>query len=120
MGLVLIAEDDVNSLENIRKALNRKGLDVVSTSNGIEAVQMVREKNPAVLLLDINLPGTSGIRVLDEIKRFSPATHVIMMTGSFDSETEKKAKNLGAYAFLKKPFMIEVLFKLLSDLKIIS
>jgi len=67
--------------------------------------------------VDFNLPALSGMKVLEQVKKISPQTNVIMMTGSFVPEIEKQAMQLGAQAFLKKPFILEVLLKLLSDLK---
>ena len=119
MHTVMIAEDDPAISGNLEKALIRKGLNVFTTTNGIEAVNLIKEKKPEVLLLDINLPGISGMKVLEETKKLDGNLKVIVITGTFDSETEKQAKDCGVYAFLKKPFMIEVVFKLLGDLKII-
>jgi len=119
MHTVLIAEDDPAISGNLEKALTRKGLNVFTTANGIEAVNLIKDKKPEVLLLDINLPGISGMKVLEESKKLDGDLKVIVITGTFDSETEKQAKDCGVYAFLKKPFMIEVVFKLLGDLKII-
>lgn len=120
MAVVLIAEDDNIIAENLKKALIRKGVDVLVADNGIEAARLAREAKPQALLLDINLPGMSGIDVLKEIKGANQETKVIVITGTFDSDTEKKVMELGALALLKKPFMIEVLFKLLTDLGIIK
>ena len=120
MHTVLIAEDDTAISGNLQKALARKGLDVFTAANGIEALNLIKDKKPQVLLLDINLPGISGIKVLEETKKLDGDLKVIVITGTFDSETEKQAKERGVYAFLKKPFMIEVIFKLLGDLKIIE
>ncbi|MCM8780066.1 MAG: response regulator [Candidatus Omnitrophica bacterium] len=119
MKTVLIAEDDAVITNNLQKALVRKGLDVLIADNGIAAVKIIKEKEPPVLLLDINLPGLSGIKILEEIKNSALPTKVIVITGTFDSETERKSLELGAFAFLKKPFMIEVVFKLLGDLKLL-
>ncbi|MDD5236729.1 MAG: response regulator [Candidatus Omnitrophica bacterium] len=120
MPTVLIAEDDNLIADNLKKALSRKGVDVSIADNGIEALKLAKETNPQALLLDINLPGMSGIKVLEELNKQPHSTKVIVITGTFDSDTETTVKNMGVYAFLKKPFMIEVLFKLLADLKIIN
>lgn len=120
MHTVLIAEDDAAISGNLEKALVRKGLNVITTANGIEALSLIKDKKPQVLLLDINLPGISGMKILEETKKLDGGLKVIVITGTFDSETEKQAKERGVYAFLKKPFMIEVVFKLLDELKIIA
>ena len=117
---LLIAEDDAVISENLKKALSKKGINVLLTDNGIEAVKLVKENNPDLLLLDTNLPGMSGVDVLKEAKGLNKDIKVIVMTGTFDSDTEKQVMELGSYALLRKPFMIEVLFKLLSDLGVIK
>lgn len=120
MKTILIAEDDSTTSSTLQKALTKKGLNVVTTGNGIDVAKLLKEHKPNVMLLDVNLPGLSGLRVLEDLKREPVDTKVIVITGTFDSETEKKASDLGAYAFLKKPFMIEVVYKLLADLNAIE
>ncbi len=56
MRTILIAEDDTTSVTNLSKALSNKGLNVLTTCNGIEAIKLAKENNPDALLLDVNLP----------------------------------------------------------------
>jgi len=120
MHTVLIAEDDAIISGSLEKVLSRKGLNVLTTDNGIEALKLIKEQKPEALLLDINLPGISGLQVLEEVRKLSQDLKVIVITGTFDSETEQRVKELGVYAFLKKPFMVEVLLKLLTELGLVA
>ena len=120
MSKVLIVEDDAVISNAIEKVLKKKGLEVAATDSGIGVMDLIKEHSPEVVLLDINLPGMSGLNILEEIKKQNPSLKVVMITAVIDHETEQKALNLGANAFLKKPFMVEVLERLFIDLGVIS
>ncbi len=69
-----------------------------------------------VVLLDIVMPGMSGIDVLKEIKAFDPAIHVIMLTGIRDRKVVRQAMELGAHDYLTKPFDLAYMDKIVENL----
>jgi len=100
---ILVIDDE----SAIRKSLNlllKTSYEVTTAETGEGAIQLMKEKPIDVVLLDIRLPGISGLAVLNEIKRYWPQTEVIMLTAQADSKTAVDATRLGAYDFIAKPF----------------
>lgn len=104
---ILIVDDDTIIRETLRILLRGNGFEVVGEAgNGIKAMEMVRKHKPAIVLLDISMPGTSGLEVLQEIRENFPQTNVIMISGEASQETVKTAIEKGAIGYIVKPFKI--------------
>jgi DNA-binding NtrC family response regulator len=99
---VLVVDDDKSILTAIRMTLERDYL-VHTAENGTEALRILREKEPDLLLLDIGLPDTSGINLLEQIKSSDPEIAVIMITAVEETRMVVRALKLGAYDYLAKP-----------------
>src|SRR6185369_763047 len=97
--------DDNGSIRLLLKGLlTELGLNIVGqASNGEEAVKAAQNHQPAVLFLDVNMPGLSGLDVLPRIREASPQTAVVMVTGSASRELVEKAAGLGARGYVVKP-----------------
>ncbi len=112
-GLVLIVDDDKETLALMREALRTQGLGVRTTARGGRALSLARELNPALILLDLKLPDIDGYQVLEELKRDTQTADipVIVLTGSVLDEGGKaqEFQALGALRFLTKPFSVEAL-----------
>ena len=114
---ILIVEDSSIILERVNSLLNEMDCisEVFSSENGIRAVEMVEECNPDLVLLDINLPGKSGISILREIKsRLS--TKVIMLTNYSDNYYRTLCHEIGADHFLDKTTEFEQIPELIKRL----
>jgi signal transduction histidine kinase/CheY-like chemotaxis protein len=114
VGKVLIVDDDRDTLELLRQALNGMGFQVRTTTSGRRAMQLVREEKPDLILLDLKLPGEmDGYQVLTQLKRSmdTASVPVIVITGSLTDQEIKQQKvlALGADRFLTKPFEIDEL-----------
>ena len=112
-GLVLVVDDDRDTLSMVREALRRHGFHVRTTARGRRALQVARDLRPALVLLDLKLRDVDGYHVLRQLKS-DPRTRaipVVIMTGSLTEEEVKqqRALTLGAARFLTKPFAIEEL-----------
>lgn len=112
---VLLVEDEINIFEAISFLLSRDGWEVSGHGNGATAVQEVARLNPDVLVLDVMLPGRSGLDILRDL-RGRPETAdlpVLMLTAKGQSKDRDLALALGANAYLTKPFsnseMVETL-----------
>jgi two-component system response regulator AtoC len=103
---ILIVDDEALTLRTIGRALEAEGYDVLSASNGEEALQIVADYKPDLALLDVVLPGINGIEVLRQAKKVSPAMIVVMMSAYHLVDRAVEAMKLGAYDFLIKPFHI--------------
>ena len=112
---VLLVEDEINIFEAISFLLSRDGWEVSGHGNGATAVQEIARLNPDVLVLDVMLPGRSGLDILRDL-RARPETKdlpVLMLTAKGQSKDRDLALALGANAYLTKPFsnseMVETL-----------
>lgn len=102
---VLIVDDEATVCQVLETALGKRGHQYVTVKDGEEAAIALRKQDPFHLVItDKNLPGKSGLEVLKEVKELSPETDVIVMTGYSSAESAIEALNLGATAYLEKPF----------------
>jgi len=94
---------------SLEKNLKKLGFDVVTAATGEDAIRMVIEEQPDLVLLDIQLPGVSGIEVLEKAKEHDDNIIVIMVTAHGGLETAVNAMRLGAYDYVSKPFNMDEL-----------
>ncbi|CUH69699.1 MAG: response regulator [Pseudomonadota bacterium] len=103
---VLVIEDEPNIIEAISFILSRDGWTVATHSNGHDAVDVVRDKSPDLVILDVMLPGKSGYDILTELRE-GEATRdlpVLMLTARGQSKDRDLAERIGASRFMTKPF----------------
>ena len=104
---ILAVDDEVAILQSLSGILSDEGFEVLTASNGYEALKVIEEESPDLVLLDIWMPGIDGIETLQEIKRTNPFLQVVIISGHGTIETAVKATKLGAYDFIEKPLSIE-------------
>jgi two-component system nitrogen regulation response regulator NtrX len=104
---ILIVDDEESICQTLGGILNDEGHEVVAAVSGEEALRLIEEDPPSLVLLDIWLPGMDGIEVLKVIKTGYPRTQVVMMSGHGSIETAVKATKLGAFDFIEKPLSLE-------------
>lgn len=106
---ILAVEDEAAIRELLERGLTRAGYRCVTASSFGQAAQLLYHETFALVLLDIMMPGKSGMELLPEIIAQCPDTGVIMMTGVADTATAVKAMREGALDYLTKPFDLNVL-----------
>ncbi len=104
---ILIVDDEEMIRQSLEGILRDEGYDVFTAASGEEALKIVEEELPSLVLLDIWLPGMDGLEALKIIKSDYPAVCVIMMSGHGTIETAVKATKLGAFDFIEKPLSLE-------------
>lgn len=111
-GSVLVVDDVDIMRTTCKRTLERDGYAVIEAASGQEALKKLPEEGVDVAVLDIRMPGISGVDLLRKIKTRWPETEVIMMTAYSDADMAEESLNLGASALLTKPFEdIDVLRK---------
>ena len=100
---ILFADDEAHLRDLMTMELPRLGHEVTACPDGVAAAKAIEKGTFDVALLDINMPGLSGIEVLAKIKQASPDTAVIIMTGHATVDTAVQALRLGAFDYLTKP-----------------
>jgi DNA-binding NtrC family response regulator len=100
---VLVVDDDPDFCEALRDRVAAWGFEAVGVGSGAGALQAVREDPPAVVLLDLVLPGMSGLVVLQTLRREAPEVAVIVITAHGTIARAVEAMRAGAYDFVTKP-----------------
>jgi len=103
---ILIVDDETLTLNNLKKALEKEGYEIHVADSGERALGIMEQLKPNLVLLDLMLPGISGLEVLKRIKEKGNETIVIMMTAYEILEKAVEAMKLGAYDYILKPFKI--------------
>ncbi len=101
---VLVVDDEATVRMLFQRILQAAGYDVVTAADGKEALSVIADGDIDVVLLDIKMPGLSGIDVLGKISTDWPGLCVIMVTAVADAQTAVEAMKLGAYDYITKPF----------------
>lgn len=115
LGKILLMDDDALIIAVLSKALSNNGYKVQTVAETKDLLDKIKAWSPDVLLLDINLPGKSGLELLDEIKKNNIDTEVVMLTADDTAETAIKAMKLGAADYLTKPFDIDEVMIVISN-----
>lgn len=111
---ILVVEDDADFSDNLKDILEEKQFNVKTAGNAEDAIKIIITNQIPVVLLDIKLPGRSGISILREIKEIKPETLVVVMTAFASLETAISALKQDAYSYLIKPINMDELLILLN------
>ena len=101
---ILVIDDNAGVANLLAASLGEDGHTVSSALTGDEGLELVTRFQPDLVLLDVLLPGMNGIDVLKRIRAIDPRAKVIMLTGNIDPSDVQKAFELGALAYIDKPF----------------
>ena len=110
---ILIVDDEPIVRESIRDWLKDAGYQVETAETGEEALEMIEKQDFSVMILDIRLPGKTGISVLKEVKALKPQIKSIVITAYPTAELTAEAMKLGAVDYLVKPITPEDLERLI-------
>lgn len=102
---ILIVDDDANVRFVLSEAFAAE-YTVFTAPDGLGAVEIIKKESPALVLLDINMPGPDGVAVLKLIKETGRSPIIWMLTGVEDLDTVLKTLNMGASGYITKPFEI--------------
>ncbi len=106
--LIMLVDDEVTFVEVTAKRLEKRNIKTISTFSGLECLDALKTNQTIdVIVLDVKMPGMNGIDTLKEIKKISPLTEVILLTGNATIESGLKGMELGAFDYLMKPCKIE-------------
>ena len=115
---ILIVEDDAAILDTLAYNLGRQGFGVQKATSGAEALKLARRLRPDLILLDIMLPGESGIRVCEKIREGDREVVIVMVTAKDAEEDKVRGFEAGADDYVTKPFgMKELVARINANLK---
>jgi DNA-binding NtrC family response regulator len=100
---LLLVDDEEDYVKTMAERMEMRDVGSRVALSGEEALQMVEEDTPDVMVLDLRMPGINGMEVLERVKREHPHVQVIILTGHGSEKEEKEARSLGAFEYLQKP-----------------
>jgi len=104
---ILVVDDETIVRESLRDWLSDVGHQVLTAENGHQALDIIEEKKPSIVIADLVMPGMDGIELLKKAKEISPTIEVIIITAYGSIPTAIAAMREGAYDYIEKPFCPE-------------
>lgn len=112
---ILLVDDEQEFVETLSDRLNTRNYGSYPVFDGEEALDLLGQETPDVIVLDLKMPGMSGVEVLYKAKLVKPEVEIIILTGHGSDEDEETCKKLGAYAYLQKPVDIALLTSIIDE-----
>ena len=106
-GKVLIVDDQFGIRILLNEVLQKEGYDTYQAANGLQALEILDDHTPDLVLLDMKIPGMDGIEILKRMKVIQPDIKVIIMTAYGELDMIQEAMDLGAITHFAKPFDID-------------
>ncbi len=114
---VLLVDDEKDFIQTLSKRLEVRGLTVSSATRGEDALNLTKQKNFDIVVLDLSMPGMDGLETLKKIKAKDPDVEIVMLSGHGTVRSSTEAIKLGAEDFLEKPVDIHDLLDKISEAK---
>jgi two-component system, response regulator, stage 0 sporulation protein F len=115
MHKVLVVDDQYGIRVLLTEILQKDGYQLYQAANGVQALKVVEEDSPDLVLLDMKIPGMDGLEILRRIKEKHEEIQVIMMTAYGELNLINEAMQLGAITHFAKPFDIDDVRKVIKD-----
>ncbi len=115
MYKLLIVDDEKSVRYSFKKLFSGANYDIIEAGNAIEALALFQAQQPQLVIVDIEMPGKSGLELLKELKELSPFVPVIVITAYGSGDRVIKAMKYGAYEYIEKPFEIPKLISLVEE-----
>ncbi|WP_143960060.1 response regulator transcription factor [Litoribacter populi] len=104
MNRILIVDDEPNILLSLEFLFKKEGFQVLIARDGEEALELIEQSTPKVVILDIMMPKVDGYEVCQHLKKNHEEVKVIFLTAKSKEQDIEKGKNIGADLYLTKPF----------------
>ena len=104
VGKILVVDDQYGVRRLLFETFKEDHHEVIMASNGAEALQLLNNFEPDLILMDMKMPGMNGIEALGKIRALNNPVDVIMMTAYGDAQNMEQAKELGILYYMGKPF----------------
>ena len=103
---LLVADDEPNIVISLEYLMKREGYNVLVATDGIQALEMIQRERPALVLLDVMMPGKTGFEVCQEVRADASldGVRILMLTAKGRENDVSKGLALGANAYMTKPF----------------
>jgi DNA-binding NtrC family response regulator len=108
---ILIIDDEVEFASTLVERFSLRGIEAKSANRGVEALAMVDDDVPDVVILDLKMPDLSGLEVMSRIKAKDPAIEIIILTGHGSTAAGINGMEQGAFDYMMKPVDLTVLLE---------
>ena len=115
---ILIVDDNEALCKNLADILEFKGFDTVGVFDGYQAINAIKNKNFDVVLMDIKMPGISGIDTLEQLKHVLPNIFIIIITAFADDQFYNNEFRSDNYQIIEKPIDIDKMLLMLNNINI--
>lgn len=109
LARILVAEDETSLNDLLQDVLRMNGYETISAKHGLEALRLIREEKPDLVILDINMPQLDGFGVIEKLRNENNNVPVIVLTARDQKDDKSIGFGLGADDFVTKPFGLEEL-----------
>jgi two-component system, OmpR family, response regulator CpxR len=106
---VLLVDDEKELIQTVSERLNNRDVGTYAVYDGQQALDLIDDDRPEIMVLDLKMPGMDGIEVLRRTKQKNPEIEIIILTGHGTEDDRKTCMELGAFAYLQKPVDLEEL-----------
>lgn len=110
---ILLVEDTIEALYNLRDFLRMEGFEIITATNGTDALLKLYSYTPDLIITDLRMPRMDGFELIERVKNtaFLRSIPIIVFSANGSKENEAKSILLGAHSFLKKPSSIEAILR---------
>jgi DNA-binding NtrC family response regulator len=108
---IILVDDEEKFLKTLSERMELRGVKPNIARNGEQALKIIADDIPDVMVLDLKMPGIDGMEVLRRVKEAYPEVQVIILTGQGSESDKKEARMLGSFEYLQKPIKIDALMK---------
>jgi DNA-binding NtrC family response regulator len=112
---ILIADDEFLTRWSLAQALSQEGHEVVAVENGEKAIEAAKTQHFDFIITDLVMPEPNGWEVLETLQQIQPLPRVIIITAHGGEDTERVAKEKGAWAYIEKPYIIDQIKEILKE-----
>jgi len=112
---ILVVDDEVDLVEILCEELNLLGYETLKAYDGLEALEVIAQKKPNLIISDINMPKLDALHMMEKMNEQGIRVPVILLTAYSNSHKIKKAWELGAFDFIEKPASFDALHALIKD-----
>lgn len=109
MAEILIVDDDHHLRQGFQRLLDAEGYETRTAASAEEALNLMREKMPQCVVMDVRMPGMDGLETLRHMKKIAPKLPVLLLTGHASLGVAVQGMDLGAYDYILKPVAINEL-----------
>lgn len=110
---VLVIDDEADIRESLEEILSLEGYEVTTAESGAAAIERAKTAHFDLVITDLKMPGMDGIEVLVRLKQLHPDMQVLVATGYASNETASTCLREGAYDYIRKPFDLDDLLRLI-------